>query len=106
MQIDIQSRNFELDHDLQEQVVRQLRFGLSCYQPEVRAVDAVVIREQAAGQATLWRMCVCIRFRSVEDLLVEDVEGDLQDALKRAIDRSVRAVRQRIRFLDVARRCG
>lgn len=106
MQIDIQSQNFEFDQHLQEQVVRQLRFGLTCYQPEVRGVDAVVIREQTSGRSPLWRMRICVRFRSVEDLFVEDVEGELQDAVKRAIDRSVRAVRQRIRFLDVARRCG
>ncbi len=106
MQIDIQSRDIDLDQDLQEQIVRQLRFGLTCYQPEVRSVDTVVNREQTAGHTTLWRVRVCVRFRSIEDLLVEDVEGELQDAVKRAIDRSVRAVRQRIRFPNVARRYG
>ena len=42
----------------------------------------------------------------VDDLVIEDVEGELQDAVNRAVDRSVRAVRQRVRFRDVVRHCG
>ena len=106
MQIDVQTRDIDLDRALQGRIERRLQFGLTCFQPEVRGVDALLSRERAVGRTPCWRMRICVRFRTDDDLIIEDVEGEVQDAVDRAVDRSVRAVRQRIRFLDIARRCG
>ena len=106
MQINIQTRGLELDQDAHEQIERQLRFGLTRYRPEVRRVDVLLSHEQAPDHKSFRRTRIRIRCRSVDDLVIEDSESRLHDAVDRAVDRSIRAVRQRMRNLAIARRCG
>jgi ribosomal subunit interface protein len=106
MQINIQTREIELDREEYAHIERQLRFGLTRYQPEVKRVDVVLSQEHSADRGHCQRTRIRIHCRSVDDLEVEDVERSLQDAVDRAVDRSIRAVRQRMRNLAASRRYG
>lgn len=106
MQIHIQTREIELDRDEYAHIERQLRFGLTRYHPEVERIDVLLSQEHCADREHCRRTRIRIRCRSVDDLEVEDVERRLEDAVDRAVDRSIRAVRQRIRNLAASRRYG
>ena len=81
MQINIQTREIELDREEYAHIERQLRFGLTRYQPEVKRVDVVLSQEHSADRGHCQRTRIRIHCRSVDDLEVEDVERSLQDAV-------------------------
>lgn len=106
MQINIQTHDIELEREEQAYIERQLRFGLTRYQPEVKRVDVLLSRERSEDREHCRRTQIRIHCRSVDDVDVEDVERRLQDAVDRAVDRGIRAVRQRMRNLAASRRYG
>jgi ribosomal subunit interface protein len=96
MQVDIQSRNFPLTNALRSYVERRLCFDLMRYQPamsrlQVRLSDVNGPRGGPDKRCQVW-----VRLIAQPDVVVEDTEADLYNAVDRALGRAARAVSRRV----------
>jgi ribosome-associated translation inhibitor RaiA len=96
MQIDIQTRNFELTHALRSHTERRLHFALSSAGNHVQRIIVRLsdINGPRGGEDKRCHLQVVLA--GLSDVVVEDTEADLYFAIDRASDRAGRSVMRRI----------
>lgn len=99
MQIDIQSRSYQVTGSLLEHVVQRVRHLLSHARDHIRnvRVQLVDIDRPDGSAASHDRRCVVqVKLYRSPMVVTEETQADLQGAVDRALDRAGRAVKRRL----------
>jgi len=96
MQIDIQTRNFELSNALRSYVERRLRFALTWAENHVRRIVVRLSDINGPRGVDDKRCDLLVVLAGLPDVVVKDTEADLYFAIDRAADRAGRSVMRRI----------
>jgi ribosomal subunit interface protein len=96
MQIDIQTRNFDLTNALRSYAERQLRFALTWADNRIQRIIVVLsdINGPRGGEDKRCHLQVVLA--GLPDVVVEDTEANLYFAIERAADRAGRTVMRKI----------
>jgi ribosome hibernation promoting factor len=96
MQIDIQTRNFDLTHALRSHAERRLRFALTSADNHVQRIIVRLsdINGPRGGEDKRCHLQVVLA--GLPDVVVEDTEADLYFAIDRAAGRAGRSVMRKI----------
>jgi putative sigma-54 modulation protein len=96
MQIDIQSRNFDLTNALRSYAERRLRFALTCAGTRIQRIIVRLsdINGPRGGEDKRCQLQVVLA--GLPDVVVEDTEASLYFAIDRAADRAGRTVMRRL----------
>jgi len=96
MQIDIQTKGFELTEALRRHIIRRLGFRLSISDQPVQRVNLHLMDENGPRGGKDKRCRIRIILARVADVVVEDTQVDLYLAIDRAIDRAGRSLNRRL----------
>lgn len=99
MQIDIQSRGFDLTEGLREHTERRLKFALGWASYGVRMVTVRLSDINGPRGGNDKRCRIQIPLPGGQDVMIEDTEADLYVAIDRAADRTERTVARRLERL-------
>ncbi len=107
MQIDIQTRNFQLTDALRNHIERRLGFALSSRDEHIQRV-LVWLSDINGPRGGADKCChVQVVFTRYSDVVIKDIEMDIYTAIDRAADRAGRTVaRQLARHRDKDRSAG
>ena len=96
MQIDIQTRNFDLTNALRSYAERRLRFALTSADNHVQRIVVRLsdINGPRGGEDKRCHLLVVLA--GLPDVVVEDTEADLYFAIDRAADRAGRSVMRKL----------
>jgi len=96
MQIDIQTRNFDLTNALRSYAERRLRFALTLADNHVQRIVMRLsdINGPRGGEDKRCHLLVVLA--GLPDVVVEDTEADLYFAIDRAVDRAGRTVMRKL----------
>lgn len=94
MQIDIQARDFTLTPDLRGYVERRLRFGISHLQKRRLRINVRLSDVNGPKGGADKRCLLQIRADGVPEIIVQDTQVDLYDAITRAVERAGRTLRR------------
>lgn len=96
MQLDIQALNFSLTSALKHHIRRRLGFALSSISEQMRHVT-IRLSDINGPRGGKDKLChVHIALNGVSDVVIEDTETDMYNAINRAIDRAGRTVSRRV----------
>ena len=98
MQVNIQADDRTMSVTLRERIARRIRFGLTRYEPEVRRVEVYLGGKGSSGDEDSLPIRIRVRFRKLQDVVVNDISSNLHSAVDRAIGRASRAVKHRLLF--------
>jgi len=96
MQIDIQTRNFDLTNALRNYVERRLRFALTWADNHVQRIVVRLSDVNGPRGGDDKRCHLLVVLAGLPDVVVKDTEADLYFAIDRAADRAGRSVMRRI----------
>ncbi len=96
MQIDIQTRGFELTEALRRHIIRRLGFRFSVSDQPVHRVNLHLTDENGPRGGRDKRCRIRIVLSRAADVVVEDTQVDLYLAIDRAIDRAGRSLIRRL----------
>lgn len=96
MQIDIQTRKFDLTNALRNYVEQRLRFALTWADNHVRTIVVRLSDVNGPRGGNDKRCHLLVMLAGLPDVVVEDTEADLYFAIDRAADRAGRNVIRRI----------
>lgn len=96
MQIDIQSRGFTLTDSLLDYARRRLHFAMAYCGDHIKRVVIRLSDINGPRGGADKRCHVQVVLTGMPDVVVEDTEVDLYDAIDRAIDRSSRTVERKV----------
>jgi putative sigma-54 modulation protein len=96
MQIDIQSRGFQLTDALHEHIVRRLRFSLTHATDQVQRVTVRLSDVNGPRGGVDKRCAIHVVLNGRAEVVNEDTEADLYIAVNRATDRVGRTVLRRL----------
>lgn len=96
MQIDIQARGFALTEGLRAHVERRLQFAMSRVQGRVLRIKVRLsdVNGPKGGVDMRCHLQICVG--GLPDVVVEDTETDLYDAVNRAVERAGRTLRRQL----------
>ncbi|MHB1290993.1 MAG: ribosome hibernation-promoting factor, HPF/YfiA family [Sulfuricella sp.] len=92
MQIHIQSQGFSLTDALREHAEHRLRFGLTHASDHIRRVEMRLSDINGPRGGADKRCSIVVTLENLPEVVIEDVENDLYDAIDRAADRASRSV--------------
>ena len=96
MQIDIQSRNFQLTEALRKHIKRRLGFALSARDDYIQRV-MVWLSDINGPRGGTDKCChIQVLFSRYPDVVIKDTEMDMYTAIDRAADRAGRTVARRL----------
>ena len=97
MQVEIESRNVKLDPQVRGWIERRLHHALERFGPRLSLVRVGLENVYGPRGGPDVRCRLCARLARAGPPVVEAVESDAALAVSRALDRLVRALRNRIR---------
>lgn len=108
MQIDIQARDFPLTDALREHITRRLGFALSTRDDHIQRVIVILSDINGPQHGGADKCChIQVILSHLPDVVVEDTELNLYDAIDRATDRASRTVGRKLaRHRDNERASG
>ncbi len=95
MKVFIHAYDGNISNTMRERIERRVRFGLTRYEPEVRRVEVCLGGKGLSGDKRNLSLRVRVQFRTLPDVVVNDVTSNLRSAVDRAIGRASRAVKHR-----------
>lgn len=96
MLIEIQTRNFPLTKALRGHIQRRLDFALSTRHEHIERI-LVTLSDINGPRGGADKCCqIQIILPRLKDVVIEDIESDLYDAINRAADRASRTVARKI----------
>lgn len=96
MQIDIQARSFSLTEALRDYTKRRLGFALSSRNEHIQRVR-VRLSDINGPRGGDDKQChIQVILSHLPDVIIEDTEADMYDAIDRAVDRAGRTVGRRL----------
>ena len=95
MKVTIHAHDENMPSTMRERVERRVRLGLTRYEPEVRTVEVCLGGKGLYEDERNLPLRVRVRFRTLPDVVVNDVTPNLRSAVDRAIGRASMAVKHR-----------
>lgn len=96
MQIDIQSRDVELDKAIETHIQRKLQIALSRMESHITGISIIISDVDGMGEGGDKRCLIHISSTEFEDIIIEDVQLDLFYVIDRAIHRASRSLELKI----------
>ncbi len=95
MKVTIRTHDGNMSNTVRDRIERRVRFGLTRYEPEVRRVEVCLGGKGPCGDERNLDLRVRVQFRTLPDVVVNDVTSNLRSTVDRAIGRASRAVKHR-----------
>ncbi len=95
MKVTIRTHDGNMSNTVRDRIERRVRFGLTRYEPEVRRVEVCLGGKGLAGDERNLPLRVRVQFRTLPEVVVDDVMTNLRSAVDRAIGRASRAIKHR-----------
>ena len=95
MKVTIRTHDGNMSNTVRDRIERRVRFGLTRYEPEVRRVEVCLGGKGLSENERNLALRVRVQFRTLPDVVVNDVSSNLRSAVDRAIGRASMAVKHR-----------
>ncbi len=96
MQIDIQSRDIELDKAIKTHIQRKLQIALSRMESHITEISIIISDVDGLNEGGDKRCLIKISSSEFEDIIIEDIQLDLFYVIDRAIHRASRSLELKI----------
>lgn len=96
MNIDISSKNIDMDASLKEYVKRRLGFALGARESQIQSVQVMLSDINGPKGGSDKRCRILVRVPALKDVVIEDCQTELKPAIDRASARASRTLTRRL----------